>query len=108
MITALLLGISYGFTAGISPGPLLGLVITQTLQRGWRAGGMVALAPLLSDLPIVLLTILVLSHLPSAVLSWLGIIGGLFVIYLGGDTIYTAWKTGRTTSIHQESKNPEQ
>ena len=32
MIAALLLGISYGFAAGISPGPLLALVITQTLS----------------------------------------------------------------------------
>jgi threonine/homoserine/homoserine lactone efflux protein len=107
MITALLLGISYGFTAGISPGPLLGLVISQTLQRGWRAGSMVALAPLLSDLPIVLLTMLVLSHLPGAVLSWLGIIGGLFVVYLGGDTIHTAWKTGSSKSKNQESEIAE-
>jgi MFS family permease len=55
MITALLIGISYGFAAGVSAGPLLGLVITQTLQGGWRAGNLVALAPLLSDLPIILL-----------------------------------------------------
>ena len=44
MIAALLLGISYGFAAGISPGPLLALVITQTLKRGWRAGNLIALA----------------------------------------------------------------
>lgn len=44
MLSSLLLGISYGFTAGVSPGPMLGLVITQTLRRGWRAGNLVAFA----------------------------------------------------------------
>ena len=92
MIAALLLGISYGFAAGISPGPLLALVITQTLKRGWRAGNLIALAPLISDLPIVLLTVLLISRLPHAAFGWLGIIGGLFVIYLGVDTIRGVWK----------------
>ncbi len=92
MIAALLLGISYGFTAGVSPGPLLGLVITQTLQRGWRAGNFIALAPLFSDLPIVLLMVFLLSHVPSVAFGWLGIVGGLFVIYLGIETIRGAWK----------------
>lgn len=92
MLAALLLGMSYGFTAGISPGPLLGLVISQTLQRGWRAGNMVALAPLCSDFPIVVLALLVISRLPHVALGWLGIIGGLFVMYLGIETIRDAWK----------------
>lgn len=92
MLAALLLGISYGFAAGVSPGPLLGLVISQTLQRGWRVGTIVAFAPLFSDAPIILLAVLLLSHLPSSAFGWLGIIGGLFVIYLGGETIYSAWR----------------
>ncbi len=96
MITALLLGISYGFAAGISPGPLLALVITQTLKRGWRAGNLIALAPLLSDLPIVLLAVVLISRLPHSAFGWLGIIGGLFVIYLGVETIYEVWKQRNT------------
>lgn len=92
MIAALLLGISYGFAAGVSPGPLLGLVISQTLQRGWRAGTIISFAPLFSDAPIILLAVLLLSRLPASAFGWLGIIGGLFVVYLGGETIYTTWR----------------
>ncbi len=92
MIAALLLGVSYGFASGISPGPLLALVITQTLKRGWRAGNLIALAPLLSDLPIVLLAVILISRLPHSAFGWLGIIGGLFVIYLGLETISSVWK----------------
>ena len=87
MLAALMLGLSYGFAAGVSPGPMLGLVVTQTLQRGWRAGNLVALAPLFSDLPIVVLAVLVVGQLPPGALGWLGIVGGLFVIYLGVESI---------------------
>jgi threonine/homoserine/homoserine lactone efflux protein len=90
MLSALLFGISYGFTAGISPGPMLGLVIAQTLQRGWRAGNLVALAPLISDAPIILLATLLISRLPTGALGWLGIVGGLFVIYLSVETLRSA------------------
>jgi threonine/homoserine/homoserine lactone efflux protein len=89
MITALLIGISYGFAAGVSPGPLLGLVITQTLQGGWRAGNLVALAPLLSDLPIILLAVFLIGQLPHAALGWLGLVGGLYVISLGVEALRT-------------------
>jgi threonine/homoserine/homoserine lactone efflux protein len=87
MIAALLLGLSYGFTAGVSPGPLLGLVITQTLRRGWRAGNLVALAPLLTDIPIIALAVLLIAQLPRAALGWIGILGGLFVMFLGVESL---------------------
>ncbi|WP_069803426.1 LysE family translocator [Thermogemmatispora onikobensis] len=101
MLTALFLGISYGFTAGISPGPMLGLVITQTLQRGWRAGNLVALAPLITDLPIVVLAVLLISQLPPSALGWLAVAGGLFVLYLGGETALTAYRYAQSASSSQ-------
>ncbi|KPV52257.1 hypothetical protein SE17_16575 [Kouleothrix aurantiaca] len=87
MLASLLLGISYGFAAGVSPGPMLGLVITQTLLRGWRAGNLVALAPLFSDLPIIILAALLINRLPPAAIGWLGILGGLFVLFLAYESI---------------------
>jgi threonine/homoserine/homoserine lactone efflux protein len=85
--TALFLGISLGFGAGISPGPLLTLVITTTLERGFGAGLRVALAPLVTDVPIVALVLLTLSALPDLALVLLSGVGGLFVIYLGVETM---------------------
>jgi hypothetical protein len=55
MLAYLLQGIILGFAAGISPGPMLGLVISQTLRRGWRAGNLVAVAPLISAPPLPVL-----------------------------------------------------
>jgi threonine/homoserine/homoserine lactone efflux protein len=86
----LLLGLSLGFGAGISPGPLLTLVMTTTLQRGLLAGIRVALSPLLTDAPIILLCVLVLTNLPPAFNNIISLIGGLFVIYLGIDGLREA------------------
>jgi threonine/homoserine/homoserine lactone efflux protein len=89
LITYLLQGIVLGFASGISPGPMLGLVISQTLRHGWRAGNLVALAPLFSDIPIILLLVVILGHLPIVAIYWLALVGGAFVIYLGIETIRT-------------------
>jgi len=86
----LLLGLSLGFSAGISPGPLLTLVITRTLGRGFGAGLRVALSPLITDAPIILLTLLLFSALPPLFEAVITAIGGLFVVYLGVETIRSA------------------
>lgn len=76
-----------GLGAGVSPGPLLTLVVTATLQRGFGAGARVALAPLITDLPVVVLAMLVLQAVPASALATLSIIGGGLVGYLGFDTL---------------------
>lgn len=86
----LLLGITIGLSAGVSPGPLLTLVITTALQRGFGAGARVACSPLLTDGPIIAVVLLFLSRVPGAVLTTFGVAGGLFVIYLGVTTIREA------------------
>lgn len=80
-------GVVLGFAAGVTPGPTLGLVISQTLRYGWRGGNLVALAPLFSDFPIIVLIVLALKDLPANYLHALSIIGGLFVLYLGSQII---------------------
>ena len=56
--TAALSGMAFGLSSGITPGPLLARVIAQTMTHGPREGCKVALAPLLTDAPIVLAAIL--------------------------------------------------
>lgn len=87
---ALLLGLTIGFAAGISPGPLLFLTITSSLRSGPRAGVLVALAPLLTDVAIVGLTLLVLDRLPGWALAVLGVVGGIFVAWTGVQTVREA------------------
>jgi len=78
-------GMVLGLSAGISPGPLLALVISQTLQHGPREGIRVALVPLLTDVPIICLGLILFSRLeePDFILGIVSFIGCLFVGYLG-------------------------
>ena len=85
MISFLITGTILGFSAGIAPGPLLALVISETMEHGVRSGVKIALAPILTDLPIILITLLILakiSHFQN-ILGIISIIGGFFILFLG-------------------------
>jgi len=84
-------GIGYGFAAAVQPGPFQAYLVSQTLTRGWRRALPVALAPLVSDGPIVALVLLVLIRIPMAVQRFLYLAGGLFVLYLGWNA-FRAWR----------------
>lgn len=88
VFTSLLTGLLFGLTAGLSPGPLMVLTVTQTLRHGTAEGTKVALAPLITDVPIVLAALYLLQQLASfdAVLGIIGMVGGLYVLYLGYET----------------------
>ncbi|MCS6827515.1 MAG: LysE family transporter [Caldilinea sp.] len=86
----LLAGLTLGFAAGVSPGPLMTLVITRTLEYGLAAGLRVAVAPLITDAPIVMLTVLFVSALPSGVETALTLAGAAFLLYLAWETAHDA------------------
>lgn len=76
----LLLGLALGAGAGVSPGPLMVLVVTSALRGGWRAGALAACAPVVTDLVVVAGVLLVLDQLPPVALSVLAVAGGLFLL----------------------------
>jgi len=86
---ALGIGVSLGIGAGVTPGPLLGLVITETLRKGWRAGVSVALAPLVGDVFVIACCLILLAQLPSVVFAMLSVGGGFYVLFLGWETFQT-------------------
>ena len=83
MTTYLLLGITFAFAAGVQPGPLQTYVISQTIKKGWRATLPASFAPVLSDGPILILVLFLLSNVPDNFILILRFAGGLFLIYLG-------------------------
>jgi len=88
-ITFLLSGVVFGLSGGLSPGPLLTLVVSETLKHGTREGIKVSMAPLLTDLPIVLVTVFLLSHLAELwpLLGVVSLMGAVFLAYLGYDSL---------------------
>lgn len=91
MWTYAILGIGYGFAAAVQPGPLQTYLISQALMKGWQKSLPSALAPLISDGPIIALCVLVLSQVPTWLQKSLYIAGGLFVLYLAYGT-YKSWR----------------
>jgi threonine/homoserine/homoserine lactone efflux protein len=83
-LTSLAAGTVFGLSAGLAPGPLLALVVAQTLRHGIREGVKVATAPLLTDLPIILVSLLVLSRLSrfDTLLGVVSLLGGAYVLVL--------------------------
>ena len=87
--TFLISGIIFGLSSGLIPGPLFTLVISETLKHGIREGIKISIAPLLSDLPIVLVTILILTRLSDIrpVLGIISILGTIFLFYLAVESL---------------------
>jgi len=87
--TFLISGVVFGLSSGLIPGPLLTLVITETLKHGIREGIKISIVPLLSDLPIVLVTILILTRLSDIrpALGIISILGTIFLFYLAIESL---------------------
>jgi len=89
MLTALVSGILLGLSAGLAPGPMLALVLAQTLRHGPREGCKVALTPLVTDPPIILATLLLATRLAELrpLLGSISIAGAIFVLYLAWESL---------------------
>jgi threonine/homoserine/homoserine lactone efflux protein len=87
---------AFGLSGGLSPGPLLALVVAETLARGRKAGFAVAAAPLLTDGPIIAVAVLLLGRIESSqpALGIVNLAGGALLASYGiaglrsaGDTV---------------------
>jgi threonine/homoserine/homoserine lactone efflux protein len=102
-VNLLVAGAVLGLSGGLSPGPLLALVVAESLEHGVWAGVRVALAPLLSDLPIVGAVLLVLSRLTDVepVLGVIALAGAAFLVFLGVGNL-----TFRGTDVQEDDPEP--
>jgi threonine/homoserine/homoserine lactone efflux protein len=114
MMTALASGVLLGLSAGLAPGPMLALVLAQTLRHGAREGCKVALTPLITDAPIILVALALAAKLAELrpVLGGVSIAGAVFVAYLAWESFSPArvaaavpaerprsWLKGITTNL---------
>ncbi len=84
MLYYLFSGTTLGLSAGLSPGPLLALVLSETMHHGKKAGIYVAIAPFLTDVPIILLSLLMIDFLSSSNIAFglLSVVGALYLLWL--------------------------
>jgi threonine/homoserine/homoserine lactone efflux protein len=92
MFPYLIFGMTYAFACAVQPGPFLAYLIAQALAHGWRRTLPAAFAPLLSDGPVILLTLLLLTQMPVWLAPVLRLAGGCFLLYLA----YGACQVWRT------------
>ena len=81
----LTMGTILGLSAGFIPGPLLTLTISETIQHDIKAGIKVAMAPVITDLPIIVLTLFILSKLSrfNHILGTISLCGSCLILYMG-------------------------
>jgi len=99
-------GIMLGIVEGYKPGPLTTVVITQTLKHNWKSGLKVAISPLLTDGPIILLCALIYRSISEYSIAnfILSIAGGLFLLWLSYETAFkTNFEIDKTEEIHDDS-----
>ena len=101
MFFYLIFGVTYAFAAAIQPGPFQTFIISQTLKNGWKRTLPAAFAPLLSDGPIIVLVLLILTNVPPWLLRFLQIGGGLLLLYL-------AYNSFRSFLNFEKLKKPEE
>lgn len=103
IVPFLLQGGSLGLTASISPGPLLFYLISQSLSGGWKRGAIVSIAPLVSDIPLIIIILVLLDHVPPLFLRFLSIGGGIYVIYLAWN-LFQSWRRNRGVNLDEKSE----
>ena len=91
MFLYIIQGIGYGFAAAAQPGPFQTYIISQTLNSGWRRTLPAVFAPLVSDGPIIILVLLVLSQVPDWFQRALYVAGGLFILFLAFNA-FRGWR----------------
>ena len=82
-----------GLTLGlvlVTPGPFQTYIISQTLKEGWKRTLPASLAPLVSDGPIILLMVLLLTQTPARFLDILQVAGGLYILWLAANAFQSA------------------
>ncbi len=102
---ALISGAVLGLSAGWSPGPLLTLVITETLRTGITAGIRVAAAPLITDTPIVMVALILMPRL-NASLEVMGVIslaGAAFIAWMAVESMTFQGSPGEARAGPQAS-----
>ena len=75
----------FGLSGGLSPGPLLTLVVSETLARGRNAGLAVSMSPLITDGPAIAAAVFLLGRVENsdAALGIISIAGGVLLTTYG-------------------------
>jgi threonine/homoserine/homoserine lactone efflux protein len=95
-------GFTLALSAVVMPGPFQAFLLSHAVRHGWRRTLPAALAPLVTDGPILALVLLVLTRTPSWFLETLRIAGGCFILFLAM-RVYLSLRKGQTPADASEA-----
>ena len=84
-IKDIITGFIFGVSAGLSPGPLMALLISETLQGHRKNGILVSISPIITDIPILLISLFILDKISEVkhLISFVYFLGALILFYFG-------------------------
>jgi len=89
MFQYLIIGITYAFAAVVQPGPFQVFLLNQVLSKGWKRTLPAAFGPLISDIPVIIITLFLLNNFPHKIIPLIQAAGGFFLLWLA----YNSYKT---------------
>lgn len=98
-------GVVFGLASGLAPGPLFALVLAHSMRYGVSAGCKVAVSPLVSDTPIILLCLLTFTRvaITDPMLGVVALAGSMFLIYMAVETFGAVYNSDRNCSDQTNS-----
>lgn len=102
--TIILPAISLGLSATSIPGPLQAYLLNITLNYGWRRGLLIILSPLLTDGPIIFLTVFVLQQIPEWAIQVIRVGGGFLLLWIAWGAWQQLQSGAKFTSGDSEKK----
>lgn len=105
MLGTLLIGIGYALSAGLQPGPLQAFFLAKVSEQGWRRTLPAAFAPLVSDGPIALVSILLLNILPVGFRDLLQLGGGILLCIFAWSA-FRSWKQDQPQDPESSNATP--
>ena len=104
-LSFLISGVIFGLSGGLTPGPLLTFIIAETMKHGTREGVKISLVPIISDLPIVLLTLYIAARLSDIGLfvGGIALAGGLYLIFLAYESLRFTGSNLNLTTLKPQS-----
>ncbi len=78
-------GFVFGVAAGLSPGPLMALLISETLKGHKKNGILVSISPIITDIPILFVSLLILDRIKEVqhLISVIYFVGAFVLFYFG-------------------------
>jgi threonine/homoserine/homoserine lactone efflux protein len=99
MLAYLISGVTYGFAAAVSPGPLSMYLMSQAVSRGWKKALPVAFSPLITDGPVAVLVLALLSQVPTSLVSYMRVLGGALILYLAYEALKSWYRFNAEDSV---------